>query len=147
DLTPCTYSARTCSPWAVFPLACEGGMGLVKRFVITKEPDLKRTVKKIVQFQPPCSAELAAMLDCFKRHMAGDADSACAQQRQALMQCTKSSKVPNVRSIKRNWYHHLDVSPVCPDACVDCPSCHAAATTPHCAALQVLGKTWKRYGF
>jgi hypothetical protein len=31
-----------------------------------REPDMRRTVKKIVKFQPPCTAELVAMLDCMK---------------------------------------------------------------------------------
>jgi len=34
-----------------------------------KEPDMRRTVKKLVKYQPPCTAELAAMLDCMKVRM------------------------------------------------------------------------------
>lgn len=39
------------------------------KFEITKEPDMNRTIKKIVKFQPPCTMELMALMDCFKvRH-------------------------------------------------------------------------------
>ena len=41
-------------------------MGLIKRFVINKEPDMKRTVKKIVQVQPPCTQEMMALMECFR---------------------------------------------------------------------------------
>eukprot|EP00983_Pelagomonas_calceolata_P081428 1155568-Pelagomonas_calceolata.AAC.5 len=66
-----------------------------------KEPDMKRTVKKIVKFQPPCTMELAAMLDCMKsskmgffaaqRHPGVEGDTACAGPRNALAICARTS--------------------------------------------------------
>jgi hypothetical protein len=41
-------------------------MGLVKPFKIAKEPDFRRTIKKIVQSPAPCALEMTALLDCFK---------------------------------------------------------------------------------
>ncbi len=48
------------------PAAAHDKMGIVKKIVITKEPDMNRTVKKIVQMKAPCAAEMAALMDCFR---------------------------------------------------------------------------------
>lgn len=41
-------------------------MGLVKKFIMTKELNMKRTVKKIVTPKPACVDQLAGLLDCYK---------------------------------------------------------------------------------
>jgi hypothetical protein len=53
------------SPYIVI-IYYDATMGLIKRFVVSKEPDMKSTVKKIVQVQPPCTAEMAALMECFR---------------------------------------------------------------------------------
>mmetsp|Transcript_22645 Transcript_22645/g.62530 ORF Transcript_22645/g.62530 Transcript_22645/m.62530 type:complete len:94 (+) Transcript_22645:111-392(+) len=72
-----------------------------------KEPDMKRTVKKIVKFQPPCTMELAAMLDCMKRHPGVEGDTACAGPRNALAICARTSKPSNVSNAKRQIINGL----------------------------------------
>ena len=39
--------------------------------IASKEPDMRRVVKKLVKFSPPCTAELVALMDCMKARVRG----------------------------------------------------------------------------
>mmetsp|Transcript_8417 Transcript_8417/g.21012 ORF Transcript_8417/g.21012 Transcript_8417/m.21012 type:complete len:94 (+) Transcript_8417:176-457(+) len=75
---------------------------------VTRDPDMNRTIKKIVKFQPPCATELMSLMDCFKKYAGGgEADTACAKQRQALAACTRTARPASVSAQKTNFVRHL----------------------------------------
>jgi len=68
---------------------------------------MRRTVKKIVTYTPPCTTEMVGLMDCLKRYATGQADNACINHREALAQCAKAAKPPNVSQTKSQFTAEL----------------------------------------